>query len=442
MRDGMDRQEYLNKILEQIDNKTLREEIEKEMSAHIDDREQYYRDCGYDSETAASKAVERMGSPEAAADGFSKVHKGKRIITAILAVLSLPLSFLFFHVFWLFTVIIFAENQIMGVGISEALSLLFIIGISVVGKRYNSRFVCLVAVVDFLLMHGTYILFNLLNIVEQDISFLCSHIVFKLVALLTLDFEALNTFWRVDGIAVAPYLTFLSVAFYLAIFVLLILVFVSVCILKRPTYSLKKKHFTKNVFKVQKGMRLFIAATMLIFPVFAPSGKDKGMTVKTPKSADTLVIAQSDTPCRLSEIPPEDILIIDLDFAHGVRICNYNDDLQRENHLKNIAVSCTADPGPFSHIDGDYITQKCGNKFKYSVLKTNIPLSITKDCVYLEFLDFYPDDITGGDGIWDENAYKFVSDDSENWYKSDPIDKITAAIDECKQVEIIVEKAP
>ncbi|MCH5170934.1 MAG: hypothetical protein J1F24_06590, partial [Oscillospiraceae bacterium] len=69
----MNRQEYINTILEYVDGKAVKREIKKELSAHIDDREQYYRDIGYDDETAAQKAMEHMGSPEAAADGFSKV---------------------------------------------------------------------------------------------------------------------------------------------------------------------------------------------------------------------------------------------------------------------------------------------------------------------------------------------------------------------------------
>lgn len=42
MRDSSDINDYINSVLEQIDDKTLRREIRKELSAHIDDREEYF----------------------------------------------------------------------------------------------------------------------------------------------------------------------------------------------------------------------------------------------------------------------------------------------------------------------------------------------------------------------------------------------------------------
>lgn len=434
MHDSSDRNDYINSVLAQIDDKTVRSEIRKELSAHIDDREEYFKDCGYNDETAERMAVERMGSPEAAADGFSKVHKGKRIVTVILSVLSVPLSVFFFY-FFAFANAVLYENNALGVGILEALSLIYIIIISAIGKRRNSPFICLVAVLNFLSTYGFHILMSF----TEEGYLLCSHIVFKLTALLTFDFDALNSFWIFEGVTIAPYLTVLSLLFYAVIFISLVLVFVSVCILKRPTYSLKKRHFTQKTFKAQKLISVFILLTMLILPNPNSFDKDKDMTLKIPEDYHTLIIAQSDTPCSLAEIPPEDILIVVFGDRIGANIRHFNDSTQEEKRLQNIAVS-NAEKNNYINIHGDYIEKACGSKLKYSVFKTDVPLNLTKTYVYIEFID-YNDDTAKNVSLSDSNAYKLVSDSPENWYKADSTDKITAAIDAYNQVEITVSKA-
>lgn len=437
MHESSDRNDYINSVLEQIDDKTLRREIRKELSAHIDDREEYFKDCGYDDEQAAKMAVERMGSPEAAADGFSKVHKNKK--STGFTILSVPLSICFFYFFWAFNAVLFLEHQTMGPGIEEALSLLFIIVLSVIGKKRNSRFICLVAVLNFLSTYGLSILLSLIDITG---SLLCSHIVFKLTALLTFDFDALNSFLHFEGVTVAPYLTVLSLLFYAVIFISLVLVFVSVCILKRPTYSLKKRHFTQKTFKAQKLISVFILLTMLILPNPNSFDKDKDMTLKIPEDYHTLIIAQSDTPCSLGEIPPENILIVVFSDRIGADIRHFNDstqDAQEEKRLQNIAVS-NAEKDSYINIHGDYIEKACGSKLKYSVFKTDVPLNLTKTYVYIEFID-YNDDTAKNVSLSDSNAYKLVSDSPGNWYEVGSTDKITAAIDDYNQVEITISKA-
>lgn len=437
MRDGMDRQEYLNKILEQIDNKTLREEIEKEMSAHIDDREQYYRDCGYDSETAASKAVERMGSPEAAADGFSKVHKNYRRVTVTLTVLSLLSSVFAFLLFWSIMIFVCIDDSTMGAGITEAMFLMYIIGLSAIGKRRNSRFICFVAIVDFVMMFVRY--FFEVNYLHNNIYEVCSRIVLKLVCLLTGDFECLSAFWQVGGITVAPYLTYLSIAFYTVVFILLILVFISVWRLKKPTYGLRTKRFTGRVFKAQKAMWFFIAATMLILPISGSFDEQAEMTVKPKAHFNAVIIAQSDTPCPISEIPTEDILTIVSNYDWSNYILDWYIRYSSDTNSDANIITCS-DTENFEIVDsfyGDSLEKKCGNKLKYIVSKFYIPCYLTKEYVYIEFVNEYP-----FGNLNDETAYKFVSDKPENWYEAKSTDKISAAVDAYNQVEIIVKKSP
>lgn len=436
MRDDMDRQEYITYALSQIDDDTVWWEIEKELSAHIDDREQYYLDCGYDSETAAKKAMEHMGSPEAAADGFSKVHKKPRIVTVILALLSLLATVIIFYPFWLIFIIGFLEKYVViGAGILEAIVLLYVIGLSIIGKRRNSCFICFVAIINFTMTYGLYLFGSLF--LDDTIDTFCSHIVFKLACLLTLDFDSLSTVGQVSVDSVASYLICLSTVFYVAIFILLILVFISVCMLKRPTYSLKKRQFTGKVFKVQNRMLIFLAATLFVFPPFWSFDKDSDVTVKVPENVDSIIIAQSDTPCSISEIPTEDMMIVsELDgwYFYAEVLGLDNDEASDDNpeytpKLKN-------------NIEYHSFRKESGNKLTYSVIKTDVSCSVTKKYVYIEFFDRSNPEELITEPITYETAYKYISDNSENWYEVESIGEITAAIDGLNQVEIIIEKSP
>ncbi|MBR2100843.1 MAG: hypothetical protein IJ927_05975 [Eubacterium sp.] len=57
----MTREEYIESIISQIDDKYARIEVKNELEAHLDDRIAFYTDAGYDIETSSNKALERMG---------------------------------------------------------------------------------------------------------------------------------------------------------------------------------------------------------------------------------------------------------------------------------------------------------------------------------------------------------------------------------------------
>lgn len=418
MRDGMNRQDYINAILEQIDSKQMREEIEKELSGHIDDREKYYREIGYDSDTAAEKAVERMGSPEAAADGFNKVHKKYRLVLAILAVLMSGFVVLFFWIIFISN----NDDSVMGARIAEALFLMYVIGLSVLGKRRNSRILCAIALIDFVLMYCIYLFVMSIDHIYE----LCSRIVLKFSCLLTLDFDCLSAFSKVGGITVAPYLTYLSIAFYTAIFITLVLVLISVGKLKKPSYSLRTKRFTRRVFKAQKAIWIFIAATILILPV-GPFDEQEGMTVKKFAGFDSIIIAQSDTPCPLSEIPMEDCILIQSNYDWSKYI------LEWFAYDESGKITYTVDPeflnsgayGRYNYSE-NYLEKEFKNKLTYRIAKFDIQCSLTKDYVYIEFFNDFESDS--------------ISYNPENWYEVESADEISAAVDAYNQIEITVSK--
>lgn len=417
MRDGEDkkgRNEYLIYALSQIDDNTVWSETEQELSGHIDDREQYFRDCGYDDEQAAQMAVERMGSPEAAADGFSKVYKSYRRITAIIATVFFPfiLLWVWYSRFYNF---VFDDFVNSGSGFGEAMLLLYIIGLSVLGKRRNSRFICFAAAIDFILMYGVHLLFMITN---DSLSLVYSPIVLKFICLLTGDFECFGILGFTVISSVAPYITYLSIAFYAVIFVMLVLVFVSVCMLKKPTYTLKKKHFAKKTFKVQKAMWIFIALTVLISPTLALFDKDNyaEANVKTGFYRN-IMIAQSDSPCPISEISKEDISILQPYYSFHSRIFvdfdNFDDyDTFDFATGKSIAYSSGY----------DIITKPYGNKLERIIAENTVTCDITKKYVYVKL--YYNENV----------AY-------ENWFEAESMEDITTGYNENNRLRITVSKA-
>lgn len=424
MRDDMDRQEYIIYALSQIDDDTVWWEIEKELSAHIDDREQYYLDCGYDSETAARKAMEHMGSPEAAADGFSKVHKNYRRITAIIATAFYSIFLVFV---WLMRMSSYRDPDVYSGFVSaESLGLLYIIGLSVLGKRRNSRFICFAAVVNFILMYGLYLWSS---IIFDDFDTVFSTIVLKLICLLTGDLECCGLIGEVYLSSVSPYISYLSIAFYAAIFIMLVLVFISVCMIKKPSYSLKEKHFARQMFKIQKRVWIFIALTSLILSFIGLGNfdKDAGTTVKT-GYFNTVLVAQSDTPCPISEIPTEDIFIsccYTYDFNTHIFVL-FDDPLPKESP-KNISVK---------H-GGTWITKSYKNKLEYRISEEHLNCAVTKKYVYIDFLHTDRDDTNLINSV-----YQIALNKSENWYEVESIDEISTGVDANNQVKIIIEKSP
>lgn len=245
MRNGMSKQEYINTIIQQIHDKTARAEIELELMSHIDDREEYYREIGYDSDTAAEMAIERMGSPELAAEGLAKIHKKYRKAPAVIAAVN---GIIVILLFWLIAIFYTLDDALIYPSLLEALSLMYIIGISVLGKRCNSRVICTIALIYFFILYGGYL--YLMN--DASYESLCSGIILKIVCLLTGDLECFSAIAQVGRIKVAPWLTYLTIAFYSAIFILLIFVLISVCKLREPTYGLRTRKFSRAVFKCQK----------------------------------------------------------------------------------------------------------------------------------------------------------------------------------------------
>ncbi len=405
MSEPTNKENYLRDAVSQIENKADRLAVEHELSLHIDERTKYYQEIGYDDETAAQKAVEQMGEPELVAPAFSKLHPKGRVWTAVLAILFLFVLLFFFYwpgiIFWN------SDGQILAT--IEVPLMIYFIWLSRFGKKRMNRFLCGLPMVIFLLTFAEYCL------IESDVGVLCSGIVLIVSCIVTGDFACLNTFHRVGGITVAPWLTAATIVWYICIFLLLVAEFVSVCRLHKPPYSLFDKKASKVISVVQKTVCIGLVAVTVLFwsPLFS-------VPTELPKDEnyDTIVIIQSDAPCSIEEIRPEDILILEAHYD-GIYIMFW--DVNQDVHL---AYDFT----------WESLQLNCGNKLQYSVHKAIILPQITKDYVYITafdcsnvFLDL-------------DNLHEFVTVPTEDWQKTESVDIVNIDINPYDCVEIRVNE--
>lgn len=60
----MNTRQYIDTVLLHVKNKAYRKDIEAELMSHIEEREEYYLEIGWEKETASAKALENMGDPK------------------------------------------------------------------------------------------------------------------------------------------------------------------------------------------------------------------------------------------------------------------------------------------------------------------------------------------------------------------------------------------
>jgi len=88
----MNRNDYIKAVLSQIEDKTARAEVARELNDHLDDRIEFYIDGGYSPAEAEEKAVARMGDGESAGYRLNRMHNSKGdIVIHLLLVITLSL---------------------------------------------------------------------------------------------------------------------------------------------------------------------------------------------------------------------------------------------------------------------------------------------------------------------------------------------------------------
>ena len=115
----MTREEYIESIVSQIDDKAVREEFRRELEAHLDDRIAFYTDAGYDYDYALDKAIGRMGETETVGAQMNnlynttKVNKAIWIMATIQCVFSVAFSLLVADYFYSTPYVIFNVSFVL-----------------------------------------------------------------------------------------------------------------------------------------------------------------------------------------------------------------------------------------------------------------------------------------------------------------------------------------
>jgi hypothetical protein len=139
--------------------------VERELSAHIDDRVSYYVDAGWDEETANEKAMEHMGNAEDIAEKMSKVHnKVNRFVMLVISMSIFGLYFILELPFWVFRMtdlsIVFEGDEWYTVLIRDYF--LIIVLLVLTGIAYSKRGIIskITMLIDF-----SIVFLNVLNII-------------------------------------------------------------------------------------------------------------------------------------------------------------------------------------------------------------------------------------------------------------------------------------
>ena len=93
----MKKEEYIDSVIKQIKNSRAKAEIKAELISHLEDRIEFYTDCGYSYDQACDKGIEKMGSTTQLAIQMDKLYSTKfNTALIVLLVLFYALTIVFF----------------------------------------------------------------------------------------------------------------------------------------------------------------------------------------------------------------------------------------------------------------------------------------------------------------------------------------------------------
>lgn len=413
-------QDYINRVVVPISDEAVKLETAREIRAHLDERIEFYKEIGYDDETAEEKAVEDMGDPEPVGASLSRLHPKGRVVTAILAVLPLFLVVLPIH--WTTLLL----EQKMGVGFLEYILILYIVGVSLFGLRRHSQPLCALSVLSFCLAYGCF----LPALFSSNSTAVYSPMVLEFFCIVTGDTACLNTYFLVGHVTVAPWLTAASCVFYFLIFVLLISALINVCKLHASAYRRLDKKVGKAIRITQKSALFCMAVFVFgITPIFDQPGSQVKLPVNAePKAFNTIVIAQSDMPCAVEEIPTEDLLILDAFYDWSDYLLSWDEvDLDPSDSAANEHFS--------GYVIPDSVVIFCGSKLQYVVDVTTIHFDSTKAYTYVGFVQ--RDNLSYS--AYELSSYLTLT--PEDWQKTENVGTVQAAMNNYDCVEVIVNDA-
>lgn len=422
MRDKRNKDEYVVKAVSKIQNENAKFEVSYELESHIADRIEYYEEIGYDEETAAQKAVEHMGDPEAVSNAFCEIYPTVNVSTAVFATLLVVAVVFLFNLVTFLTV----DDGKMGYGISEFLTLCCSIGLSNYGKNRYSRYICILPIFAYFLTFFHYAW--LVAYLKGDFH-LCSRIILAFFCLITGDLNGLASFPNVGGITVAPWLTYITCIFYGLILFVLLASFISACKLRSPQYGLFHKRMGRRITFLQKCILCFSAIAVcisipvsLIGHVFVKNPVESLTNYEANLHFDNIVIVQSDTPCSFDEINLDDVLL-------------FNSDYDFSDYIFAWWMNCNCGANIVIDQFCDDVSVPCGNLMECTVSKETLQCQLNKKYVYIGFIK------DRGAYIDENNISAFVTITEDDWQETASVGTVCAAVDQYNCVEIIIKEA-
>ena len=422
MREKMKVQDYINRVVMPIEDEITKLETAWEIKAHIDERIEFYKEIGYDDETAEKKAVEDMGDPEPVGASLSRLHPKGRVITAVLAALPLVLIGFFTGLILLFTA---DERRIGARFITETLWLVGLLGLSHMGKRRNCQTLCTISVLLFCALGVWQIIFSF----GSGFTSVYSPHVLIAACLLTGDMECLRIFPLVGGVTFAPWLTALSVTFYVLLFALLLAAAFSVARMQKTNYRLRDKKANKRIGMVQRSAQVLLAFCMmaaLILPYTQSTRREEPLAGIQYAHFNTIIIAQSDTPCRAENVEPQDFLIFESAYYYSPYYVASWDAADYIYPSREIAVKSQ---------DSQRIITPCGNNLQYELCVATLTCEITKPYVYIAFASLQ------NSALIDDGIYANVTIEPSDWQPTESIGTVDAIVDYYNRVEVVVNDA-
>ena len=427
MREKMTLQDYINRVVMPISDEAAKNETALEIRAHLEERIEFYKEIGYDDETAEKKAIEDMGDPEPVGASLSRLHPKGRIITAVLAVLPMVL----YIVSWLSPVplvplLLFMRlgQQSLGLGVWEIVPLLYLLWLSRFGKKRGSRFLCALPVLAAFAHGGLYVLLQW----SGESELLCSPSLLSAICLLTGDLDCLRRYPYVAGIVAPAWLEVLTLLFYLFVFSLLLSGWISVSRMHKP-YGLRDKKASKRLAVVRKGLMIGIAVVFAVcIPFFVSGDAETNAVTGERVDFDTVVIIQSEKPVALDSIDLAQAEVLTVDWELFAA--------EAEWWVDNEAATFQAET------TRETLHHPCGRTLQYSQWVLRAECAITEPYVYVGFLDVNDYEIRSDDSAADPASGEIrLSVVPEDWQKTESVGTVTKEADSFNRVEVVITDA-
>lgn len=276
----MTKKEYVEKAVSDIKSKSLRREVEDELSDHLDDLTQLWIGRGFHPLDAEEKAVEEMGLPEKTAEGLGAIHSNVRFVVSRVFAVSLTIFCVCLAAaticFWRFSFFIISLLFVFGGFESRLIAELLLFsggGLTLLyAKRKKDPLLCAASAIPLLAYTGILLLPQIVELIDAAFSYgsltefsgwtPASPSVLFLAAAVTGHYGDLTAEISSDVYAASPVLTAISAVMYSLWFAAVLIVFITA--IKR-----RKRRCGRKTVRMEKYAARIAAAICALIPIAA-----------------------------------------------------------------------------------------------------------------------------------------------------------------------------